>query len=69
MTGSGLTTEQTRKTTDLSRSQQASSLTDWCIDACGGDSLVALDLAVRTYTAMRRSENPARAGLELCRRS
>ena len=59
MTVSGLTTEQTWKTTDLSRSQQASSLTDWCIDACGGDSLVALDLAVRTYTAMRRTGTPA----------
>jgi len=56
MNASGLMIKQEATTKDSSRSQD--SYPEWCIDACGGDSLLALDLAVRMYTAMRRAGIP-----------
>ena len=58
---SGQTIKHAEKITDLERPEGGRSLSEWCIEACGGDSLLALDLAVRTYEAMRRSGTPAAA--------
>jgi hypothetical protein len=54
MTVSGLTIEQEATTKGLNRPRD--SFPEWCIDACRGDLLLALDLAVRMYTAMRQAE-------------
>jgi hypothetical protein len=48
MTFNGLTIEQAATTTDSSR------LSDWCIDAAGGDSLLAVDLAITAHAMRRR---------------
>lgn len=58
---SGQTIKHAGQITDLARPEGGRSLSEWCIEVCGGDSLLALDLAVRTYEAMRRSGTPAAA--------
>jgi len=57
MSASGLMIEQAANTTDLNRSE--GSFPEWCIDACRGDSLLAVDLAVSMYALIRRTDTAA----------
>ena len=57
MSVSGLIIEQ--EASDERLEPPKESFPEWCIDASGGDPLLALDLAVRMYTAMRRAQPPA----------
>jgi len=54
----GVKLKQAGKATDLNCQPAAGSLSEWCIDVCGGDPLLAVDLAVTRYEAMRRSATP-----------
>jgi hypothetical protein len=57
MSVSDLTSKPTTNMTGLTRSQ--GSFPEWCIDACGGDSLLAVDLAVSMYALIRRTDTAA----------